>query len=713
MGYVEEQEKSIQNAIPEALNPLVLTLCILCLLGAGFVLTTYPTPSNLYVGGICLLGSIVIPYVHSLAERTSSPDKTPFDKLGFPTYLAGCLGFLLAYFTVQTSGELNHGRTFLVIQFILGFVFVRRPWIILALITSIGVWALSFHNAGLPITRYDLLYYVILGPVGSYAFFLAREKWQKLTVAHAKDMAKTVEESRSTLQKLQETTAYLGLISEETGLGVWSWLPSEDLVTVDQAWCRILGYDRHEFMFDSTLWERILHPDDKDAMKALLTLQPGNDSWEQECRFQHKDGHYVWAHGRGRVVEWTPDRKPDKLVGLHLDVSQRKEAEARQRELDEQLNQTQRFESLGVLAGGIAHDFNNILMGVTASASLMREECTPEETDELLTNIEESTQRAAELVEQMLLYAGKSQVHQTVLDLSTMCEEMANLLRVSAGRNHRVEFESREIAVMEGDPTQIRQVILNLVTNAADSMSEKTGTITIRTGLQTLNKGKRDEFGQLSQGGEYVYFEVEDEGCGFSPEVRERMFEPFFSTKGMGRGLGLSSIAGILRTHNGLLFLTTVVGQGSCLRVLFPQSEKSPEGERKSGSQAPSVNGMGTVLVVDDETAVRSISARLLGKIGYQTMEAGGGEEAVEIYRDNPQISLIVLDLTMPGLSGQETLKKLREVNPQVRCLLASGYSSTGLEGIEGEHFIQKPFTLDKLRMALRQLDSTGSEVRA
>ena len=705
MGYIEEQEKSIQNAIPEALNPLVLTLCLLCLFGAGFVLTTYPSPANLYVGGICLLGSIVVPYVHSMAERTSSPDKTPFDRLGLPTYLAGCLGFLLAYFTVQTSGELNHGRTFLVIQFILGFVFVHRSWIVLALVTSIAVWALSFHNAGLPISRYDILYYVILGPVGSYAFFLAREKWQKITVAFAKDMAKRVEESRNTLQKLQETTAYLGLISEETGLGVWSWLPSEDLVTVDGAWCRMLGYDRHEFMFDSTLWERILHPDDKNTMSVLLTLQPGNDSWEQECRFLHKDGHYVWTHGRGRVVEWTADKKPDKLVGLHLDVTQSKEAEARQRELDEQLNQTQRFESLGVLAGGIAHDFNNILMGVTASASLMREYCTEEENDELLTTIEESTQRAAELVEQMLLYAGKSQVYQTVLDLSTMCEEMANLLRVSAGRNHRVEFESRKAAVMEGDSTQIRQVILNLVTNAADSMADMTGTITIRTGLQTLNEGERDEFGQLSQGGKYVYFEVEDEGCGFQPEVRERMFEPFFSTKGMGRGLGLSSIAGILRTHHGFLFLTTEVGKGSCLRVLFPQSEKALEGESRGDPQAAAVNGMGTVLVVDEETAVRTISARLLGKIGYQTLEAGGGEEALELYRGNPNISVVVLDLTMPGLSGQQTLKKLREINPGVRCLLASGYSSTGLEGIEGEHFIQKPFTLDKLRMALQQLD--------
>ena len=139
--------------------------------------------------------------------------------------------------------------------------------------------------------------------------------------------------------------------------------------------------------------------------------------------------------------------------------------------------------------------------------------------------------------------------------------------------------------------------------------------------------------------------------------------------------------------------------------MLFPQSEKALEGESRGDPQAAAVNGMGTVLVVDDETAVRTISARLLGKIGYQTLEAGGGEEALELYRGNPNISFVVLDLTMPGLSGQQTLKKLREINPGVRCLLASGYSSTGLEGIEGEHFIQKPFTLDKLRMALQQLD--------
>ena len=143
----------------------------------------------------------------------------------------------------------------------------------------------------------------------------------------------------------------------------------------------------------------------------------------------------------------------------------------------------------------------------------------------------------------------------------------------------------------------------------------------------------------------------------------------------MGRGLGLSSIAGILRTHSGLLLLTTVVGQGSCLRVLFPHSDKPLQTEGSGGVKAPKVNGKGTVLVVDDETAVRTISARLLEKIGYHTVEAAGGEDALELYRRERDFTLVVLDLTMPGLSGRETLKKLREIDPEVRCLLASGYS--------------------------------------
>jgi hemerythrin-like metal-binding protein/PAS domain S-box-containing protein len=394
---------------------------------------------------------------------------------------------------------------------------------------------------------------------------------------------------------------------------------------------------------------------------------------------------------------------------IATDITERKVAE--QAHL-----QHQKLESIGLLAGGIAHDFNNLLGAMGGNLELARMELSPEAPAlTYLQTTESLMARASSLVAQILAYAGKGKFQIQTLDLNRQVEEMTRLLRASLPRNATLRWEpAPALPSLEADSAQIQQVIMNLVLNAADAVAPGGGIITLRTGLETLSQEaiERTFQGQALRAGSHVWLEVADNGIGMSPQVKERIFDPFFTTKFTGRGLGLSAVQGILRSHQGGLRVDSREGEGTTFKLLFPVGP-GPKGVEIQESPACQVRfadyrGSGTVLVVDDEDALRAIAGSLLCRLGFKVLEARDGQEALEVFEANQdRIQLILMDLTMPRMDGEEAFRELRRAGARMPIILSSGFGpEEALQRFNGKGlagFLQKPYRFQTLVDAVRE----------
>ncbi len=384
-----------------------------------------------------------------------------------------------------------------------------------------------------------------------------------------------------------------------------------------------------------------------------------------------------------------------------------------------QLLHAQKLESLGVLAGGIAHDFNNLLAVVLARAELCLQQLGAGNPQaEHVAIIRDSALEARMLTRQLLSYAGKGQFLLATLDLNEIVGSISQLLRASTSKGIRLNLElAGEPIPVRGDRTQIRQIVLNLVTNAAEAIGERTGTIQVRTGLASVDEATLREacLATSLRGGRYAYLEVEDDGCGISDEVRSRLFDPFFTTKFSGRGLGLAAVLGIVKSHSGTILLHSQLERGSVFRVLLPLStvdQLHPE-PPASGSTA-AFRGRGTALVVDDELAVRTVTGEVLRSLGYQVLEADGGVAAQRLLRQRAdEVSIVLLDLAMPDMNGEETLRALRKIRADVPVVLLTAYAQDEFRSrfLPGDlaGFVAKPFSREELIEALSQATSAAS----
>jgi len=441
--------------------------------------------------------------------------------------------------------------------------------------------------------------------------------------------------------------------------------------------------------------------------------EPGSGlTWENEYR--RKDGRAVWC----RIVTCLlrdNDDQPLYVLGLVEDVTARKQAEVERQRMEQQIQQTQKLESLGVLAGGIAHDFNNLLTGVLGHASLALEQLPPAaEVRENLAAIETGARQAADLTRQLLAYSGKGRFLIETLDLSAVIRDMSHLFQVSVSKRCSIRYEFGDsLPPIDGDVSQVRQVIMNLVINASEAIGDREGIISVRTGLMKCD----DDYlagsclDEKLPVGHYVYLEVADSGCGMSPEVRARMFDPFFTTKFAGRGLGLAAVLGIVRGHKGAIKLYSELHRGTTFKVLFPASSRAPTALRTVGETPASQNwrAQGTVMIVDDEEFIRIFAGRVLRETGLGVLTAPDGRACVEIFRERAgQVRAVLLDLTMPGMDGEETFRELRRIQPTVPVILSSGYNEQDAvnrfagKGLAG--FLQKPYSASTLRNALRRV---------
>jgi PAS domain S-box-containing protein len=403
----------------------------------------------------------------------------------------------------------------------------------------------------------------------------------------------------------------------------------------------------------------------------------------------------------------------DGLLVISRDVTAQKQAEAEKVDFERRLQETQKLESLGILAGGIAHDFNNLLTAILGNANLARMEI-PEHSPAIdnLRQIENTSLRAADLCKQMLAYSGKGRFVVRPLDLTKLVEQSTELLRLSISKKATLSCTlAPKLPPVTADATQLQQILMNLVINASEALGNESGYIRISTGSTRVDGEYLHQVSRATEiaAGDYVYLEVSDTGCGMSSETQARIFDPFFTTKFTGRGLGLAAVLGIVRGHRGAITVRSEPGKGSTFRLLLPITSTQPIPEEEPVLQAPADNFKGTLLVVDDEASVRSTACRVLERAGFTVHEADHGLAAVERFALAPEMyRAVLLDLTMPRMDGQETFRALRRLRPKVRVLVMSGFSTHDvLNRFEGDPpggFIQKPFHPQALLDALANL---------
>ncbi len=379
--------------------------------------------------------------------------------------------------------------------------------------------------------------------------------------------------------------------------------------------------------------------------------------------------------------------------------------------LEQQLLHAQKLESLGVLAGGIAHDFNNILTSIVGNADLALMKINPESPAiDNLNRIESAAAKASDLAKQMLAYSGKGRFVIENLDMNRLLEEMLHMLEVSISKKAVLRLNlTSKLPLVEADATQMRQILMNLVINASEAIGDKSGVIDIATGSMDCDKNylKNVWLDENIEEGLYVYLEIADTGCGMDKETMDKIFDPFFTTKFTGRGLGMAAVLGIVRGHKGAINVYSEPGKGTSFKILLPASGK-PDEIAKPDSYADGWKGAGKVLLVDDEETVRCIGKEMLQELGFITITANDGNEAVEIYKNTPDIAFVILDLTMPHMDGEQCFQALRQLRPDVNVIMSSGFSEYEVtrkfvgKGLAG--FVQKPYKLSALKEAIQKI---------
>jgi two-component system cell cycle sensor histidine kinase/response regulator CckA len=416
------------------------------------------------------------------------------------------------------------------------------------------------------------------------------------------------------------------------------------------------------------------------------------------------DGTTFWGGISGSPVVF--DGEPALQLAI-IDVSERRRAEEERRRLEAELEAARKLESLGVLAGGVAHDFNNLLVGILGGADLVARALPKgSELAASVERIQSAAERAAELARQMLAYSGRGQFFVDAVDLSELVGQMAPLVSAAVGKDARILYElASDLPPVQADATQLRQVIMNLLRNAVDALPEGVGTVVVRTGTE---RGSDREL---------AFFEVEDDGVGMDDRVKQSMFDPFFSTKMSGHGLGLAAVQGIVRGHGGAVEVETALGYGTRIRCRFPAA--SPELRTAAQSDAPGRAPApsagpreGMVLVVDDEEDVRHVATAMLRALGYQATAVDTGPRALDyLRRAEEPVRCVLLDLSMPGMDGVALSRILHERWPRLPILLSSGYDrDEALErgrDVVFSGFLRKPYHLEDLEDALAQAIAT------
>jgi PAS domain S-box-containing protein len=472
--------------------------------------------------------------------------------------------------------------------------------------------------------------------------------------------------------------------------------PEYNILVFNSRLEQITGYSKADIP-NGTAWLEKVYPDEEYRNLVIQERLAANNHETPRVR----ESTITRKDGRQRICQFTSTNLPNGLRIVFIkDISQEKQ-------LEKQLIQSQKMEAIGTLAGGIAHDFNNLMTTIQGNVSLILSDTDGSYPHyEYLKNIEKQIESGSTLTSQLLGYAKKGKFRVRSIDLNRLVKETSNAFG-RARKEISIQQElAEELSSIEVDQGQIEQVLLNLYVNSADAMPGGGDLV-----LQTRNVTHQDiKIRNYSpQKGKYVLLVVADSGEGMTKEIQERIFDPFFTTKdmGMGTGLGLASVYGIIKSHKGYINVKSARGKETTFYLYFPASGKKVS---KQPAEAGEIfKGSGTVLLVDDEEMVLDVGVRLLQKLGYTVLQAGSGRTALKIYKKNKDlIDLVILDIIMPDMSGGEVFDRIKKIKPNVRVLLASGYSIDGqardILNRGCEDFIQKPFSLMQLSQKISKI---------
>lgn len=461
---------------------------------------------------------------------------------------------------------------------------------------------------------------------------------------------------------------------------------------------------------------QLIHPDDYAKMIRLvaeLRSRPQGGEWQGivEYRLMHRDGQYR-SLSDPLTIQYDESGTALAVCGSARDVTQIARLEDSMRTLEAKFQESQKMAGLGLLASGIAHDFNNLMTVVLGDTELALLECGGSD-EGVLDEIKKTALRAAELANQMLVYTGKTTLVVGSINLSSVVREMGALLDVSISKKVKIEYcLDEEIPHIRGDVSQIRQIAMNLITNASEAIGDREGVIAISIHQVHLRAGELKEAYPegCSPEGSYVRLEVSDTGSGMDEQTRRKIFDPLFTTKVSGRGLGLASLLNAVERHDGVVDVNSESGNGTVFRIYFPEEQQSQDAEEVSASGSRDAwRGYGTALVVDDEEAILDVTSALLDRLGFRVLTAPTGMKAVDVYTEHAgEITFVLMDVNMPELNGHEAIMRIRHINPKVPVLFMSGYPREGVmdrfEQIPHTGFIKKPFKNNDLKHAVRSV---------
>jgi two-component system, cell cycle sensor histidine kinase and response regulator CckA len=521
---------------------------------------------------------------------------------------------------------------------------------------------------------------------------------------HVLAVTRDIEDWKKTQEALRESRQRLELALTGADLGLWDW----NLTTGKAVWSErmvgILGYSQARIEHDLRSWKKQVHPEDWPEVSEMFNrhIEGSLPSFEVQYRNRRVSGGWKWIQARGKIVEWDEEGRPTRMTGTALDITESKT-------LEDQVLRSQKMEALGTLGGGIAHDVNNLLQIILGQADmLVQRGGMNEKSLKSLQAIRRATQNGAQLVKRILTFSRKAEAQMRPIDLSEEVRRVEELLRRTIPKMIAIEMSLEDdLWKIDADTSQLEQILLNLAVNAKDAMPEG-GRLVFETRNAKISKEYCALHPEFSAG-RYVMLAVSDTGQGMERAVSDRIFEPFFTTKqpGEGTGLGLSTVFGIVKSHGGHTHCYSEPDVGTTFTIYFPVAEMDLPTEAVDSGEIPA-GGTETILLVDDEEAVRTLGAEMLELAGYSVLAAANGREALKVYGGKKEeISLVILDLVMPEMSGRMCLEKLLRMDPDARILIASGYSSNGptqdalASGATG--FISKPFDLKQILLAVRK----------
>ena len=518
-------------------------------------------------------------------------------------------------------------------------------------------------------------------------------------------------EAKEKLEKIHER---LELAMDAAEHGFWDWNLDTDDIYFSPRYYTMLGYRPGELPMKLKTWVNLMHPDDqKTIVQEVQNYVKNAQPYEVKFRLKTKGGDWKWISGIGKSYEKDVDEIPHRAVGVHVDITDRKQAEKTLRESEAKLQRAQKMEAIGILAGGVAHDLNNVLSGIVSYPDLLLMDL-PEDSPlrKPILTIRESGQKAASIVQDLLTLARRGMVVTDVINLNQIIDsylkspEHEKLKEFHPDAKIGSDLEMNLLNIM-GSPVHMSKTVMNLVNNAAEAMPGG-GNIFISTQSKYIDKPIRG-YDDVKEG-DYVILSVSDTGTGILSEDMERIFEPFYTKKVMGRsgtGLGMAVVWGTVKDHKGYIDVQSTEGKGTTFTLYFPVTRKEITGKEKALAMEEYMGKGETILVVDDVKEQREIASRILKKLGYSATSVSSGEEALDYMKDN-SADLLVLDMIMdPGIDGLETYKRVLELHPGQKAIIASGFSETErvkeTQRLGAGKYIKKPYTMEKIGIAVKE----------